>query len=446
MTSLRLRLMAGAMVAVAIALALAWLAMTVIFDRHIERRLGDELRRQAVPLLAGLLVGSDGRPIIDSEPPDPRFLNPASGLYWQVSAPGGAARSRSLWDASLPNVERPPADSWAQRTGAGPFGQQLYIAVRTVRPTRTGPALTVQFAADLAQLNPARREFGREIALFLALLWAVLLVAAWVQVSLGLRPLRAIRAEMERLRGDPGARLAGGYPREVRPLIRAINALAEAREADLTRARRRAADLAHSLKTPLAALAAQSRRAREAGAVSAADGLNQAIAAVSAAVEVELARVRIGLVRSAGRSTGAMALVERLTNVVEHTEFGERIAFALDLPADFILPLAEEDAAEMIGPLIENAAFYAVRQVCIAGATIDGAICLSVADDGPGIDAARIDDAVLRGKRLDAAGFGHGLGLGIARDIAEATGAMLTLDASDLGGLKVLLRWEVAPA
>src|SRR5690606_18360034 len=112
------------------------------------------------------------------------------------------------------------------------------------------------------------------------LLWLFLLIAAHLQVSLGLRPLAAVRRQIGALRGDPAARLPAGHPREIAPLADAINALADAREADLGRARKRAGDLAHSLKTPLAALAAQSRRAREQGALEAADGLDRALAAM----------------------------------------------------------------------------------------------------------------------------------------------------------------------
>jgi signal transduction histidine kinase len=66
---------------------------------------------------------------------------------------------------------------------------------------------------------------------------------------------------------------------------------------------------------------------------------------------------------------------------------------------------------------------------------------LSVEDDGPGIDPAQMADAFARGVRLDEAGGGHGLGLAIAQDLAEATGAQISLARSELGGLKVAIVW-----
>ncbi len=441
--SLRLRLLAGGAIAVAVALALAWLALTLIFSQHIERRVHDELVAQSVLLIGGLTADSAGKPVAADEPPDPRFGLPTSGLYWQVSGAGGRTRSRSLWDSALPAPADAAGDAWRDRKVAGPFGQRMLLVERQIKLRPGDPPLTVQLGYDLARIEPAQREFSREIGISLALLWLALALAAWFQVSLGLRPLANVEEEVRRLRRDPSARLAGSYPVELRPLTDAIDALADAREADVTRARRRAADLAHGLKTPLAALAVQSARARETGAGAAADGLDAAIAAVRAAVDGELARTRIGLVQSEGHTTLALPLVESIVAVIEHTEAGERIAFTVDIAATIALPLAGEDAAELIGPLIENAARHARRQVSIV-ASDDAGLTIAIGDDGPGLDLARHGEAILRGARLDSDGDGHGLGLAIARELAEATEGALTLAQSPLGGLEVRVSWPPA--
>lgn len=442
--SLRLRLLIGGALAIAVALAVAWVVMTFLFARQGERRLQDELVVQAGPLLAGLTIDAAGRPALDDEPPDPRFAVPGSGRYWQVDAPGGALRSRSLWDARFSAGAASGAD-WQARNTAGPFHQRLLIVTRAVRVSDR--PVTVQVAADLADLAPAQRAFGREIGAFLLILWAVLATAAWVQVSLGLRPIAEVEDGVRRLRRDPTARLGDRFPVELRPLTDAIDALADARAADVARARRRAADLAHGLKTPLAALAAQSGRARAAGAVEAADGLDAAIAAVRAAVDGELARTRIGLAKAEASRTAAAPLIEALIDVIEHTEAGERVVVSAQVHAGATLPLAGDDAAELVGPLLENAVRHARRQVMVAVTAGPGrATTLTVADDGPGIADTRRAEAILRGARIDAAGDGHGLGLAIARELAEATGGELSLTAAALGGLEVAVRWAGEPS
>jgi signal transduction histidine kinase len=441
--SLRVRLLLGATVAIFIALAAAWLVMTLLFERHIERRVHADLVRDGMQLAANLSIGPDGAPLLSRDPGDARFAEPASGLYWQVTTLRGSLRSRSLWDQRLPASRAARARDWSTRFVAGPFEEQLLLVERVVKPDRDGPEVLLQLGSENKSLHEARREFGAELALFLVLLWAILSAAAWSQVMLGLRPLARIRDQVEALKRSPRERLTDAPAQEVEPLVRAINELADAREKDLTRARRRAADLAHALKTPLAAVSAQSRRAREAGAADAADGLDRAIQAASAAVDRELARSRAAAIRATPGvvSVTALPVVEAVVGVVERAEFVAHVVFEVNVPSELAVPVAAEDLLELMGALIENAARYAKRRVQIDGVVSADARSLSVEDDGPGIDPVQMADAFTRGARFDEIGGGHGLGLAIAQDLAEATGAQITLSRSALGGLKVSIIW-----
>lgn len=430
--------------AVLVALVVSWLAMTWLFERHIERRETDELTRVALSLVAGLSVDASGNPVVAPTPADSRLQAPAGGLYWQVSTATGTVRSRSLWDQALKPPVEATADAWRARIAAGPFDDRILLVERRVRPDHAGPVVLVQVASEEKALRAARAEFGRDLAIFLVGLWAVLSAAATLQVVLGLSPLTRIRADLARLRGSPSARLADDHPREIAPLIGAINDLAQAREGDLVRARRRAGDLAHSLKTPLAALSAQSRRARAAGATDAADGLDRAIEAMAAALETELARARAAAARETTVHARAdvLAVVERLVAVVERTAEGERLMFDVEIDQALRAPVAEDVLTEMLGALIENAARFARRRVRVAGAMTDDGVRLSIDDDGPGMEEGRAEAALMRGGRLDEAGPGHGLGLAIVRDLVEASTGELSLGRSDLGGLAVSMLWR----
>ncbi|MBX3484100.1 sensor histidine kinase [Phenylobacterium sp.] len=444
--SLQLRLLASAAVAVFVALAVAWLAMTWLFERHVERREAAELARTGDALAAALTIDAAGRPALDQTPLDPRALRAASGFYWQVSTPRGVVRSPSLWDEALPVPAGASPSDWAADTTRGPFGRRLLRVARAVRAPGADAPAVIQVGVDARELAEARAQFGRELALFLAGLWAVLALAALAQVRLGLAPLAPLRDRLQRMRRNPAARLDADHPREVAPLVTAINALAETRQADLARARRRAGDLAHSLKTPLAALAAQSRLARDAGATEAADGLDGAIAAMAAALEAELARARAAAARDAAQDecSSPAAVVERLIAVLERTPAGERIVFAPEIDPALSVPVAADVLAEVLGALMENAARFARRQVRLTAAPSDQAVSLTVEDDGPGLDAERAEAALIRGGRLDEAGPGHGLGLAIVRDLVEATDGAVTLDRSPLGGLRVAVSWPAS--
>jgi len=416
--SLRLRLLAASAATITLVMVIAIIMMSWIFSRHLEHNLSRELIRDGLQLVASLHVADDRRIVLDALPNDARFELPGSGRYWQISGAGHQERSLSLWDESLPSAD-PTATNWYTHKADGPFGQHLLLVERWIQANDGQHPVRVQVAQDMAELHAARRAFREELTLFLTLLGLALVAAAWVQVSLGLRPLAQVRRELEVMRKSSAARLSAGHPREILPLVDAINQLAVARESDLIRARKRAADLAHSLKTPLAALAAQNRRAREAGATEAAKGLDRAIAAVAAAVEAELARSRASAMRSRQQSSHSQPaiLAERVIEVIERTEQGANVVFENHIDPALELPLADDDLMELIGALLENAVRFARRCVRLSSQQHNNDQLLIIEDDGHGLDISA-EQALMRGGRLDEASHAHhGLGLAIVRDM-----------------------------
>ncbi len=433
--SLRVRLLLGAACAIFAALAIAWVAMSFLFERHTLRQVEADLSARGMGLISALMHTPEGV-TLERLPTEPRFGAPASGLYWQISGEDVLIRSRSLWDERLATPPLQNAAGWSAGVAAGPFEQSIFYVARSVQLDAGGPRLVVMVASDRATVTAARAAFAQELALFLLLLWLTLSAAAWIQVQLGLAPLEDVRAALGALRQQASARLSErDYPAEAAPLANAINELAAAREGDLEQAKKRAADLAHSLKTPLSALAAQTRRAREAGAEDAADGLERAIAAARSAVERELARTRAAASRGAGTANGRVA-IGKIVQVLERTERGGEVTFENEV-TDTPYPISEDVLLELSGPLLENAARFAAARVRISG---DGRT-LTIEDDGPGLSPEQVDAALQRGKRLDESGDGHGLGLPIAQDIAQAVGAELRLSRGALGGLRVEVVW-----
>lgn len=434
--SLHLRLLAFAGGAIAAALFVAWLGLSLLFERHSERQLHAELERHGLALIAGLSLDEAGRPLLGERPFDPRFERPASGLYWRISAPGGELRSRSLWDGDLPTPSAPPPVGWARINAAGPFEPRVLAVVRDVQLDPGGPQALIEVAADRAPVARARAAFAQETAAFLVLLWLALTLAALVQVRLGLAPLVRVRHALEAMRRDPAARLANGaHPREIQPLAEAIDAFADRRAEDVARARRRARDLAHALKTPLTALRLQI----DALPPKTARDLAHSLALVSGAVEGELARTGE---TAPGSGVAAAAVIDRLMAVVGRTPDGKRLSLRNSAPVDLTLPLEPEAALEALGALIENAARHASSLVEVTGGAEPDLVWLEVGDDGPGapphLRAAMLD----RGVRLDQRGSRHGLGLSIAADFVQATGGVLTLGEAAAGGLSVRLEWR----
>lgn len=437
--SLRLRLAMGGAAAIIAALILAGVGLTYLFERHITRSLVSDLEVHLRQLLAAVDLSAAGEPQLTREPADPRFAEPLSGLYWQLATKSGAAlRSRSLWDGTLPLPpdEQAPGEVHYHRI-AGPAQTNLLSVERTVFLSSNGARIPVRVAvaADLARIAEARSAFVRELIPSLALLAAALALAAWVQIGLGLLPLARLREGVAAIRTGKGGLLAQAVPSEVAPLVDEINELISAQEKDLERARGRAADLAHGLKTPLSALAADVRALRDKGEGEIADRIADVGEVMRRHIEHELARARIRGKRGLqARGTTLLApLLESLIAIQRRTPSGDRLVFRTGVDANATMAMDKSDLAEVLGNLLENASRYARSTVAITLAD-DGRLVID--DDGPGVPQAARDLVLKRGQRLDERVEGTGLGLAIVQDVLDAYDRRLVLDDSPLGGLR----------
>lgn len=454
--SLRLRLLAAGGASVLFALALAGFGLVLLFERHVERRVVLELEAQLRQLIDGLERAEDGSLQLARPPAEPRFAEPLSGLYWQIveeppraARRAAALRSRSLWDATL----RLPPDALLRgevhrHVIAGPGGASLLAVERHVALPASlgGGGLRAAVAVDRAEISAAGRAFAVELAPSLGLLAAVLIAAAWVQVAVGLRPLDELRRRLAAVRTGREARLgAAGFPDEVRPLAAEVDTLLDAQDEALARARARAADLAHGLKTPLTVLAADARQLHERGEGGIAAEIEAVTEAMRRHVERELARARAAPAGSGGGHQAALAAVARqVVGVLRRTPRGQALDWDIDVPADLVIAADAQDLAEILGNLAENAAKWARGRVRLTGrrdAAAGGMVVIAVEDDGPGIAEDDAERALARGERLDAAMPGAGLGLAIVGDLLEAHGGTLGLGRSaGLGGLRAEIR------
>ncbi|GIK81265.1 MAG: HAMP domain-containing histidine kinase [Pseudorhodoplanes sp.] len=447
-TSLRLRLVVGGLAAIAVALAIAGFGLTVLFERHISRTVAEGLDVHLRQLVGGIDVDAQGRIVVGRAPADPRFADPLSGLYWQIGDDGAQLlRSRSLWDATLALPEDDPAPGEIHHHEiAGPADARLLVAERrvwlTVADGRTPVRIAV--AVDLSQVAAARRAFAADLWPALGLLWIVLAAATTVQVSLGLRPLAALRRGVADIRAGRSRHLAAAGVAEVTPLVEEVNALLDAREQELARSRNRAADLAHGLKTPLAALAADSRLLRGRGESAVADEIDAVIDTMRRHVDRELARARIRGARPAGgEATEVAPLVRSLIATLARTESGRPLTFRHEIVETARAPLDRADLAEVLGNLMENAARHA--RSCVRVHVMPDGAGICVEDDGPGIAEQDRASALGRGVRLDERGGGAGLGLAIVQDVLDAYRWQLQLGRSEMGGLKATIGPRLAP-
>lgn len=380
---------------------------------------------------------------------DQRFLEPSSGLYWQIS--GGRYEplpSRSLWDRTLKLQgvidDGEHFDSDAHFYNSDQFaGEPLRISERTVILPGSETRWTFAVASATEQMDT---QIGR-VRLILIWSFAVLglglLVMALLQIRYGLSPLRRVRAAIQNLRTTGANRITEPLPLEVQPMVEELNALIEHSEKQAEEARRHAGNLAHALKTPLTVLTnAATARAPDLG-----EAVMRETRTMQRHVDHHLARARAVGRRAIGHArSNVRDSAEAVRRAVERLYPENRLDIAGSRTAT--VALERQDLDELLGNLIENAAKYGGGSVFVTidpdenEAQVDANQCLIwVEDDGSGIPEAERTRIFDRGARLDTDKPGTGLGLAIVRDVAEIYGGSVTLGTSeDLGGLLVELR------
>lgn len=444
--ALRLRLLVLSAATIALALGIGGWALAAVFDRHLERRVAQELQVKLLELAGAFALDAEGRPVLTRALADPRYEQPNSGSYWQVSdASGAVLRSRSLWEHRLRHDD-PRGRSGEAYRAAGPEGAVLDVRERDVRlgPGGAARAFRLTVALDHAELEALGASFRADALLFLAAIAAVLLVGAWAQLVLGLAPLRRLQAQIGRIRQGRAERLAGVFPAEVAPLAASLNALIDRQEAGVRRARERAGDLAHGLKTPLAVVAAEARRLAAAGEAEAAARLQEQVGQMRAHVQRQLARARShGASAAGGTATELRPAVDRLLGLMRRLPRGEDLAWRNAVPAGARLRMDAEDFSEVMGNLLDNARLWARAGVVVSAMREgDGALRIVVEDDGPGMAPGL---GQVRGESGAPPGEGSGLGLAIVGDVLALYGAALEIGAAAAGGCRatfVVAGWE----
>ncbi|VAW15953.1 Sensor protein PhoQ [hydrothermal vent metagenome] len=444
--SLRLRLMISATGAILLALTIAGFGMVALFERHVERRIGSELDTYLNQIAARTIFDADGTASLSGKLADPRFDQVYSGLYWQIAdeTANNYTRSRSLWDVKLdlpPDV--PTLGVIDVHDVDGPQGTRLRAHERRlIFDTGQGEKiLRLTVAIDNGVVANLSADFAAEVTLSLLLLAAFLIVAGWVQINVGLRPLSAIRRGLTAIASGKTKRLAIDGLSEIAPLVEEVNSLLDVQDDAMARARDRAADLAHGFKTPLTALLADAARLRGGGNAQIADEIERTVTRMRGHIERELTRSRLRNTLT----TAAIELapvVQGLIDTLKRTPGGEHIDFELRLEAGLTARIEHDDLNEILGNLLENAVRHARGKVRLVAARAGAGVGLDIEDDGPGIASAHLKAATDRGKRLDSSsvgagqGSGAGLGLAIVCDVLDHYGQNLTLNRSDLGGLK----------
>lgn len=441
--SLRVRLLLIAAGIVVVALLVTGAGLTKMFERHSERRVAEELDIYLDQLSGAVRWSADQRLSLTRDLADPRFNKVFSGLYWQIGNDQNRTllRSRSLWDSELTLPDDPlAAGEIHQHSIESPFSRALLIREQLITISFEGKLidLRVSVAIDVSEIERSAIDFRTDLIPALSLLGLVLMAGFGFQIAAGLKPLDSLKASVNKVRSGKEARLDTTVPLEIRPLVEEVNSLLALQEKSMTRARDRAADLAHGLKTPLTALATDIARLRAKNEVQIADDIEDLALRMQRLMERELAQARIRHGRS-GHKSSVNAAVEAIIRTLQRTPRGEKINISQNFSAPVDVAMDQDDLNEVLGNLLENAVRHARSSVSVSVASGSGRARVSIEDDGEGVSEEQSAAMMQRGQRMDVKGTGAGLGLAIVQDILEASNASISLSEGATGGLRVTL-------
>ena len=429
-----------------IGIAAAWIvillfgggfALDRVLNDAVTRNFDNQLEYVLTAMIASAEIGPDGEVFLNRPLGDQRFLEPNSGLYWQISGDGhDDFPSRSLWDRTLEsNITHDDRQTHIYDSRQFP-DEPLRVLERTIILPDSETKWLFQVAQSRDGLD-AQIANIRSILINSFLILALGLIGmAALQTLYGLWPLRKIRVAIAAMRTGQQRRVVEPMPNEVTPMVDELNALLDHNEKQAEEARRHAGNLAHALKTPLTVI----MNSATAKADDLADTVIREAGVMRRQVDHHLARARAvgrrGHAHSRAKVWQSLQAVERAVG-----RLYPHVRIDIDGDKEAVASVERQDLDEMIGNLVENAAKYGGGSVFITVETSENFVELLIEDDGRGIPAQERQRIFDRGARLDSGKPGTGLGLAIVRDVAEIYDGSVSLEESeDLGGLLVRLR------
>ncbi|MDX1496241.1 MAG: ATP-binding protein, partial [Salinisphaeraceae bacterium] len=241
----------------------------------------------------------------------------------------------------------------------------------------------------------------------------------------GLLPSGRLARDVQAIESGDTEQLSGNYPNELQPLATALNAMLRNERARQSRYRNALADLAHSLKTPLAAVRNQLHTA----------GLeNESLEQMQQLIDYQLRKANAASGRSFVTPLAIQPQIERLTSALNKVYADRELNFELAIPAELTVRIDQGDFMEIMGNLLDNAARFAEKRINISAKESATGITLSVADDGPGFPEQDRDRLLQRGVRADSQNPGQGIGLAVVAEIVHAHEGSLELSDAPNGG------------
>ena len=452
-SSLSTRLLVSVGILLLVFFGVTIVVLEVAFREAGERAQQDILDSQIMALLAAAEPAADDGLVMPPDLPEPRYGTPGSGLYAELRN----ADKQTVWSSRSAIGMRLP------RPAAGEPGEQRLarLTLEDGTPVMTATLsvnwefadgtlmpFTFHVTESLDSLNAQIAAYRRQLFGWFSAVALIMLLAISVVMRSVLRPLRQIETEIGDIEGGTRATLSDDFPTELKGVARNMNVLIGSERGRAERYRQTLDNLAHSLKTPLAAMRAV---LDESSQNDPGERLRSQIERMNDIVRYQLRKPARFVSEGIGLPTVAVHReLQRLADGLGKVYRDKRISIHINVGADAKFRGDRGDFMELAGNLLDNACKWCNREIEVRVTAIEAngriGIRIAVSDDGRGVAADVAEQLLERGMRLDESAPGNGIGLAVVRDIAASYGGDVKVSKSALGGAEFCVDLYAATA
>jgi two-component system sensor histidine kinase PhoQ len=448
--SLRARVVLWVSVALVVLFAVTGFVLDLAFRNSIDQARRELLEVQVLGLIALAEPGETGELGLPTNAIDPQLEVANSGVYGALYADDGRAvwQSLSLLGRDFPidylAVAGEERFELLDVPGFPPL-EALLMGITWEFPDERAADYTFAIALSLEPYNERQDAFRRIlIGWFLGITLTMLLVLSGL-LTFVLLPVQRLQRQVREVEAGERVKLTGRYPSEIVGLADNLNTLIDTERRRLARYRNTLDDLAHSLKTPLAAMHTLLAELKTRSQDAAHEAFERELERMDQRVSYQLRRARATGATGLGTEPVAVGrIVEDLRQTLDKVYRDKRVVCTVDVAPGAVFRGDPGDLTEILGNLMDNGYKYCKGRVRVTALSSSERLVITVGDDGRGITAAQAATLFERGKRADESVPGQGIGLAVVRETVELYRGTLDVGRSELGGAELRVELERA--
>ena len=435
LNSLKARLVISALLFILVLLPLIGVALNDAFTEQVKSATKNELSAYVYSILAVTEV-ENKQISIPELVLENRFNLIQSGLYAIATTEDASGKQTIVWHSQSFMGMVPPPHFTIPATGQSAFEQielaeQLHLiysfSVSFASQNQNVP-VTIHIIKDEREFQQQIDQFNQQLWTWLLILMFVMLVFQLSWLVWTLRPLARFTQELHSVEQGKSMQLSSQYPTELQAVARQLNILLNTEQTQRKRYRNALADLAHSLKTPLAVIKSQADLS---------EASSEQVSVISRIIGHQLKRAQTAAAASWHLGIRIDDVAAKLLRTLAKIYREPQINLSGEMADAAVFKGDEADLTEILGNVLDNAckAAKSTVKLTVTGDAYQLLICIE--DDGLGISEALQNQIFERGIRADSYLQGNGIGLAIVRDLVDSYNGRISVSRSEtLGGAK----------